>query len=139
MNRLFTILLLAAALLLSAPAARAQEPQQPDIDQIIANQVDNLTRNFKLDEVQVFFIDSILQYNYRAMNEAFEEARKTGASNSETYQAISDEWMQSTDEAFERFFTEDQWKKYMKSSYGKEKQRREKRMSERKPASSEKE
>lgn len=139
MNRLFTILLLAAALLLSAPAARAQEPQQPDIDQIIANQVDNLTRNFKLDEVQVFFIDSILQYNYRAMNEAFEEARKTGASNSETYQAISDEWMQATDEAFERFFTEDQWKKYMKSTYGKEKQRREKRMSERKPASSEKE
>ena len=139
MNRLFTILLLAAALLLSAPAAQAQEPQQPDIDQIIANQVDNLTRNFKLDEVQVFFIDSILQYNYRAMNEAFEEARKTGASNSETYQAISDEWMQATDEAFERFFTEDQWKKYMKSSYGKEKQRREKRMSERKPASSEKE
>ena len=139
MNRLFTILLLAAALLLSAPAAWAQEPQQPDIDQIIANQVDNLTRNFKLDEVQVFFIDSILQYNYRAMNEAFEEARKTGASNSETYQAISDEWMQATDEAFERFFTEDQWKKYMKSTYGKEKQRREKRMSERKPASSEKE
>lgn len=139
MNRLFTILLLAAALLLSAPAAQAQEPQQPDIDQIIANQVDNLTRNFKLDEVQVFFIDSILQYNYRAMNEAFEEARKTGASNSETYQAISDEWMQATDEAFERFFTEDQWKKYMKSTYGKEKQRREKRMSERKPASSEKE
>ena len=138
MNRLFTILLLAAALLLSAPAAQAQEPQQPDIDQIIANQVDNLTRNFKLDEVQVFFIDSILQYNYRAMNEAFEEARKTGASNSETYQAISDEWMQATDEAFERFFTEDQWKKYMKSTYGKEKQRREKRMSERKPASSEK-
>lgn len=138
MNRLFQILLLAAALLLSVPAARAQEPQQPDIDQIIANQIDNLTRTFKLDEVQVFFIDSILQYNYHAMNEAFEEARKTGASNSDTYQAISDQWMQATDEAFQRFFTEDQWKKYMKSSYGKEKQRREKRISERSPASSQK-
>ncbi|MBR0255378.1 MAG: hypothetical protein IJQ69_05765 [Bacteroidales bacterium] len=136
MNRLFQILLLAAALLLSVPAARAQEPQQPDIDQIIANQIDNLTRTFKLDEVQVFFVDSILQYNYHAMNEAFEEARKTGASNADTYQAISDQWMQATDEAFQRFFTKDQWNKYMKSSYGKEKQRREKRISERNPASS---
>lgn len=136
MNRLFQILLLTAALLLSVPAARAQEPQQPDIDQIIANQIDNLTRTFKLDEVQVFFVDSILQYNYHAMNEAFEEARKTGASNADTYQAISDQWMQATDEAFQRFFTKDQWNKYMKSSYGKEKQRREKRISERNPASS---
>lgn len=136
MNRLFQILLLAAALLMSVPAARAQEPQQPDIDQIIANQIDNLTRTFKLDEVQVFFVDSILQYNYHAMNEAFEEARKTGASNADTYQAISDQWMQATDEAFQRFFTKDQWNKYMKSSYGKEKQRREKRISERNPASS---
>ena len=138
MNRLFQILLLAAALLLRVPAAQAQEPQQPDIDQIIANQVNNLTRTFKLDEVQEFFIDSILQHNYRAMNEAFEEARKTGASNADTYQAISDQWMQATDEAFQRFFTEEQWNKYMKSTYGKEKQRREKRMRERNPASSEK-
>ena len=139
MNRMFQILLLAAALLLSVPAAKAQEPQQPDIDQIIANQLDNLTRSFKLDEVQVFFVDSILQYNYRAMNDAFEEARKTGASNADTYQAISDEWMEATDQAFRRFFTEDQWKRYMKSTYGKENQRRAKRMSERKPAASVKE
>ena len=96
----------------------------------------NLTRTFKLDEVQEFFIDSILQYNYRAMNDAFMETKKTGASNAETYQAISDDWMQRTDEAFERIFTEDQWKKYLKSTYGKEKQRREKRMSERKPSAS---
>ncbi len=136
MNRLFPLLLLAATLLLSAPAALAQEPQEPNIDEIVARQLENLTRTFKLDEVQEFFIDSILQYNYRAMNDAFMETKKTGASNAETYQAISDDWMQRTDEAFERIFTEDQWKKYLKSTYGKEKQRREKRMSERKPSAS---
>ena len=138
MNRLFPLLLLAATLLLSAPAALAQEPQEPNIDEIVARQLENLTRTFKLDEVQEFFIDSILQYNYRAMNDAFMETKKTGASNAETYQAISDDWMQRTDEAFERIFTEDQWKKYLKSTYGKEKQRREKRMSERRPSASEK-
>lgn len=138
MNRLFILLLFAASLLLSSPAALAQEPQEPDLDKIIATQLDNLTRTFKLDDVQVFFVDSILQYNFRAMNDEFEQTRRTGASNNETFQIISDKWMAATDEAFERFFTEDQWKKYMKSSYGKEKIRRDKRMSDRIPASSQK-
>jgi hypothetical protein len=138
MNRLFLLLLFAASLLLSTPAALAQEPQEPDLDKIIATQLDNLTRTFKLDEVQVFFVDSILQYNFRAMNDEFEQTRRTGASNNETFQIISDKWMAATDEAFERFFTEEQWKKYMKSSYGKEKIRRDKRMSDRIPASSQK-
>ena len=138
MNRLFHTLLLAVTLLCFAPSALAQEPQQPNVDEIIAKQVENLTRTFKLDEVQVFFVDSILQYNYHAMNDAFEEARKTGASNADTYQTISDQWMGATDEAFERIFTEEQWKKYMKSAYGKEKQRRDKRISERRPSVSEK-
>lgn len=138
MNRLFLLLLFAASLLLSTPAALAQEPQEPDLDKIIATQLDNLTRTFKLDDVQVFFVDSILQYNFHAMNDEFEQTRRTGASNNETFQIISDKWMAATDEAFERFFTEEQWKKYMKSSYGKEKIRRDKRMSDRIPASSQK-
>ena len=138
MTLLFLLLLFAASLLLSTPAALAQEPQEPDLDKIIATQLDNLTRTFKLDDVQVFFVDSILQYNFRAMNDEFEQTRRTGASTNETFQIISDKWMAATDEAFERFFTEEQWKKYMKSSYGKEKIRRDKRMSDRIPASSQK-
>lgn len=138
MNRILPIFLFAAALLLAAPAALAQEPQQPNVDEIIAKQLENLTRTFKLDEVQVFYVDSILQYNFRALNDEFEETRKGGASNAETYQAISDKWMDATDQAFERVFTEEQWKKYMKSTYGKEKTRRDKRMSERNPSASEK-
>lgn len=138
MNRILPIFLFAAALLLAAPAALAQEPQQPNVDEIIAKQLENLTRTFKLDEVQVFYVDSILQYNFRALNDEFEETRKGGASNAETYQAISDKWMDATDQAFERVFTEEQWKKYMKSTYGKEKTHRDKRMSERNPSASEK-
>ncbi|MBR3291779.1 MAG: hypothetical protein IKI66_06325 [Bacteroidales bacterium] len=138
MNRILPIFLFAAALLLAAPAALAQEPQQPNVDEIIAKQLENLTRTFKLDEVQVFYVDSILQYNFRALNDEFDETRKGGASNAETYQAISDKWMDATDQAFELVFTEEQWKKYMKSTYGKEKTRRDKRMSERNPSASEK-
>jgi len=131
MNR-FRILIFAATLLsLSVSSAWAQEPQEPKIDEIIAAQLENLTRSFKLDDVQVFFVDSVLQYNFPAMYQEFADTRKTGASNTDTYQAISDKWMDATDVAFEKIFTKEQWQKYLKSTYGKEKKRRDKRMQER--------
>ena len=122
-----TLFLLFAA----APGATAQEPQEPDVDQIINNQIENLTRLFNLDDVQIFFVDSILQHNYPAMMDEFSESRKAGANNDETYMRISDKWMAATDEALERVFTDEQWRRYLKSAYGKEKKRRDKRMSER--------
>ena len=115
----------------SVPQALAQEPQEPDVNQLIDKQLENLTRMFNLDDVQIFFVDSILQYNYPAMMDEVNRTRKTGASNTETYQIISDKWMAATDDALEKVFTEDQWKKYLKSNYGKEKKRRDKRISER--------
>lgn len=122
---------LAAAVLLSSPLCLAQEPQEPDIDKIIAAQLDNLTRTFDLDEVQVFFVDSILQANYHAMMDENKRVQKTGASNTETYQAIADKWMDINDKALEKIFTKEQWAKYMRSGYGKEKKRRDKRIAER--------
>ncbi|MBR1538106.1 MAG: hypothetical protein IJ636_01215 [Bacteroidales bacterium] len=128
----FQFAILAAVLLFAAvPCTWAQQPQEPDMDQIINSQLENLTRSFKLDEVQVFFVDSVLQHNFPAMTQEFEDTRRTGASNQETYQIISDKWMAATDEAFQRIFTEEQWAKYLKSSYGKEKKRRDKRIQER--------
>lgn len=130
LQKILTAAILAFATVQAVPA---QEPQQPDINQIINNLLDNLTNSYKLDDVQVFYVDSILQYNYPAMMAEIEATRKTGASNSETFQALSDKWMAATDEALEKVFTEEQWRKYMKSSFGKEKGRRDKRMAERGP------
>lgn len=136
MKKIFSLITLASLLLLAETVSVfAQEPQEPDIDKIVSAQVENLTRTFKLDEVQVFYVDSILQYNYPAMMDELNKTKRTGASNDETFQSISDKWMAATDEAFEKVFTEDQWQKYLKSTYGKEKKRRDKRISDRQPAS----
>ena len=132
MKRLFFLLFLTAVLLpAAAPRALAQEPQEPNLDEIINNQIENLTRLFKLDEVQVFFVDSILQNNYKGLQEEVNLTRKSGASNTETYQIISDKWMDRTDTALEKIFTEDQWGRYLKSTYGKEKKKRDKRIADR--------
>lgn len=136
MKKVFSLITLACILLFAeAMPVFAQEPQEPDIDKIVSAQVENLTRTFKLDEVQVFYVDSILQYNYPAMMDELNKTKRTGASNDETFQSISDKWMAATDEAFEKVFTEEQWQKYLKSTYGKEKKRRDKRISDRQPAS----
>ena len=130
MKRISALILLAAFFLAAAPAALAQQ-QEPDIESIINTQIENLTRIYGLDEVQVFFVDSILNYNYPAMLAEVQEVRKIGASNSDTYQIVSDKWMDATDTALEKVFTKEQWAKYMKSSFGKEKKRRDKRIAER--------
>lgn len=132
---LYLLFLTGALFFFHVPGAFAQEPQEPDIDKIVSTQVENLTKTFKLDEVQVFYVDSILQYNYPAMMDELNKTKRTGASNDETFQSISDKWMAATDEAFEKVFTEEQWQKYLKSTYGKEKKRRDKRISDRQPAS----
>lgn len=119
------------ALLLSAPIASAQEPEQPNIDEIIAKQIEEFERLYHIDEVQVFFVDSVLQTNFPGMMAEFENAKKGGAANAETFQLISDVWMDRTDKALEKIFTPQQWAKYMKSAYGKEKKKRDKRLSDR--------
>ena len=130
MKRILPIVLSAALWLAAAPAALAQE-QEPDMETVINKQVESLSRVYALDDVQVFFLDSILHYNYNAMMVEMQEARKVGASNSDTFQGVSDKWMDATDKALEKLFTKEQWAKYMKSSYGKEKKRRDKRIEER--------
>lgn len=131
MKRISLIFLSAALWLAAAPAALAQEQKEPDMETLINNQIDNLTRIYNLDDVQVFFVDSILNFNYNAMMAEMQEARKVGASNADTFQGVSDKWMDATDTALEKVFTKEQWAKYMKSSYGKEKKRRDKRIAER--------
>jgi len=131
MKRILPILLSTALFLAAAPALLAQDQKEPDMATIINAQIDNLTRSFNLDDVQVFFVDSILNFNYNAMMDEIQEARKVGASNSDTFQGISDKWMDATDQALEKLFTEAQWAKYMKSTYGKEKKRRDKRIEDR--------
>ena len=131
MKKVFLLFIAAALFSAAAPRALAQEPQEPNLDEIINTHIENLTRMFDLDDIQVFFLDSILQFNYHSLQEEVKQTRKSGASNAETYQIISDKWMARTDEALEKLFTAEQWAKYQTTSYGKEKKRRDKRIADR--------
>lgn len=126
----FHLLLTIAALCMASPAF-AQNDKEPTTEEIIANQIEAFDKLLHLDEIQMFYLDSIFQANFPAMQEELDNVKKSGASLAESYIVVSDKWNDRTDNAIKKVLTEAQWKKLMKSPYGKEKTKREKRMKER--------
>ncbi|MDD2594789.1 MAG: hypothetical protein PHD11_03090 [Bacteroidales bacterium] len=109
----------------------AQNPASqgpPDIPDMAAKEADKLMLLLELEDYQVFLVDSVLQHDMAAMLEEMENVKKSGASNQESYIVVSDKWLDGIDRAYQKIFSEKQWAKYLKSTYGKEKKKRDKRM-----------
>jgi len=109
----------------------AQEPDEAETEKMISQEIEALEKLFELDEIQLFYVDSILQHNVTALMDEINELRKGGAEYQESYIMVTDKWLDLTDKAFQTVFTEEQWKKYMKSNFGREKIKRDKRIAKR--------
>ncbi|MBO7585217.1 MAG: hypothetical protein J6T09_06060, partial [Bacteroidales bacterium] len=134
--RFFCSYLAAAALLfcLSTNICRAKmqdEPQnEPNWDEVVAKQVNELIDRYKLDDYQAFKVDTLLQHYIPIYNEELRRVRSAGASQIQSYQRVVDIWGDFFDTEYQKIFTEEQWKLYMKSFAGKEKRKRDKRLAE---------
>jgi len=127
----YRILLTALMFSFISFAASAQQQDVPTPEKMAEEMTNKYTERFDLDDYQIFMVDSTLQYNYKEMMNEIEIAKKGGRSNSETYQVICDKWYDKCDKMFESLFTEAQWAKFLKSEFGKEKKKRDKRMADR--------
>ena len=123
------ILLSAASVVAASPAALAQE--EPTAEEIINNQLEYMCRYIEFDDVQLYYIDSTLQNDIPALMDELEALRKGGTANTEAYQIISDKWMEQIDNTYKKFFTKEQWDKYLRTAYGREMKARAKRMAKR--------
>ena len=121
----------AAVLLLLSFTAIGQEQEAPSAEKFAADHLDFLIRNIEIDEIQAFFADSVYQHNFSGLIDEVEALKKSGISTNNVYESVSDKWMDKTDKALEQILTPAQWKKYLKTSFGKEKGRRDKRMAKR--------
>lgn len=120
--------LILGALLFFAPSfssyAQAQSEEE-QLQQMIESQFDSFTRNYNLDDIQQFYLDSILRNNYTQLLGELQDLKKTGASNSDSYDRINKKWQEITNAALkEKVFTEEQWAKYEKLIRGKEKKKK---------------
>ena len=93
-----------------------------------AETADYLQGILDLEDYQVFLVDSTLQHNYTEMFAELEAVRRKGASKSDLYQLVSDKWSEASDTTFFKIFSEEQWAKYMRTPYGKQKKARDKRL-----------
>ena len=119
------------ALMMTALPALGQEQEKPSPEKFAAEHIEFLVRNLEIDEIQVFYADSIYQHNFFELIEEMESLKKKGMSANSVYEEVSDKWLDATDRALEKILTPEQWKKYLRTSFGKEKAKRDKRMAKR--------
>ena len=137
--------IVAAALLLGAPALLAQNqnqltPEEQKLKQrmeYIDNEVKRLSDQLDLEYWQEFYVDSTLTHDLAAMQDELEDLQKTKVNNTAIYQSVQDKWMQQIDDSYHRFFNEEQWKKYWKSTGQRNQKARDKRKAKAEKASAE--
>lgn len=109
-------------------AAFAQEENKPITPEEMAEkEVTRLEEALKLEDWQVFYVDSTLVHDYSAWMEELNSLRKARVENSDIYMSVQDKWMERIEAAYRKFFTEEQWQKYLKQGGDriiKERQRR---------------
>ncbi|WRQ32394.1 hypothetical protein U5907_07350 [Bacteroidales bacterium MB20-C3-3] len=96
-------------------SALGQEPQKTPLE-MASEQADRLQRDLKLADHQLFYIDSILQYNFQALTNEIEEMKKAGLQSRDTYFNAQKKWGQKTEEAFEKILDKEQFIRYLKIS-----------------------
>ena len=130
----YRLLSVSAAILLSLSVAKAQNPQQQTPEQrekqmleYIEKEVQRLSDLLDLEYWQEFYVDSILVHDYHALSEELESLQTAKVSNPDLYMAVQDKWAEQIDKSYKRYFTEDQWKKYWKTTGRKAQEARDKR------------
>ena len=109
-------------------AQQANHQKERAFDEIIAKQVEDIVERFKLDDYQAFKLDTLLQHFAPIYNEEMKRVKDSGAAQSASFQGVSDKWADFFDNEYQKIFTEEQWDRYLKSSAGREKKKRDKRM-----------
>ena len=93
----------------------------------IDKEVERLSTLLDLEYWQEFYVDSILTHNLAALTDELEQLQKAKVENMDLYQEVQDKWAENTDKAYNAVFSEEQWKKYMKSGGARAKKARDKR------------
>ncbi len=103
------------------------EEQEKKMAEFIGKEIDRFESSLKLEDWQVFYVDSILNHDYRAMQEELNNLAAAKVSNSDIYIKVNDKWAENIYVAFRKVLNEEQWTKYLKSGAARDKKAREKR------------
>ena len=125
---LCAVLFAGFSLSLGAQAMTADEKKaEKEFYESVGKEVDRLTNILKLEDWQVFYVDSILNHDYKAMQDELKDLQSKKVTNTDMYYDIQYKWQDRIYEAYEKIFDENQWAKYLKSGAAREKKNRDKK------------
>ena len=129
MKKVILILLLVAAewTALAQEGQKTPEQREKEFYEAIEAQVNRLTEQLDLADWQVFYVDSILTHDYRAMQDEFTTMSAAKYANSDLFYDVQDKWMEKMYLAMQKVFDEEQWAKYLKGGAARDKKQRDKR------------
>ncbi len=110
-----SLLLITLALSFTPKVFYGQEPEKSP-EQMATEQADRLQKDLGLADHQVFFVDSVLQFNFAGLTKEIEEMQKAGIQSRDSYMNAQKKWGLKTEEAFEKILDNDQFLKYLKLS-----------------------
>lgn len=95
-----------------------EQPKQPDPEEIAEKEAERLEGILKLEDWQVFYVDSTLRYDLTQMYAEIEKLSRSRVSNVDLYFDVQDKWTERTQEMYKKIFTPEQWNVYLKSGGG---------------------
>ena len=105
--------------------AQTQEPV--DIELLAEEEANRYQELLKLEDWQVFYVDSTLKANFNTLQIELEKLHKAKVTNTSLFQKVKDDCWDRIDADFKKWFTEKQWAAYLKSGAAKLQKQREKR------------
>lgn len=125
---IYAVAIFAALSVFGLEEVFAQEPEkQPDVYEQAEQEADRLQGLLDLEDWQVFYVDSTLKHDFPAMMEEYKQLQEAKVANQSMYQDVQDKWMDQIDRTYKKFFTEEQWAKYLKNGAARAQKARAKR------------
>ena len=129
---LFTVAFVMFSLLgFSSYEASAQSQEPVDLNVLAEEEADKYQRLLKLEDWQVFYVDSTLKANFFTLQVELEKLQKMKVTNTSIYQDAKDKCWDEIDRNFKKWFTDEQWAAYLKNGAAKLQKQREKRKEKR--------
>ena len=129
MKKIILILAICALpVMLLAQEQKSPKEREKEFYEAIEAQINQLTEQLELEDWQVFYVDSILTHDYKAMQQEIESMSAAKYANSDLFYGVQDKWMEQMYQALHKVFNDKQWAKYLKSGAARDKKLRDKRM-----------
>jgi hypothetical protein len=91
-----------------------QQEKEKTPEEIAIAEAERLHKELELNDVQLFYADSILRHNYLALKNDFDLMKSRGSQDSRSYKMINEKWLQKNLDAFKLILDEQQYIKYLK-------------------------